>query len=63
MNLVSLLNGRKNLMQLGHETGLRVLYHIVSERDDDDKPVLFTLGRKVFRLKSMFRIDRSEYVD
>jgi hypothetical protein len=42
MNLVSLLNDRKALMQLGHETGTRVLYHIVTERDDDNKSrVLF----------------------
>jgi hypothetical protein len=42
MNLVSLLNGRKHLVQLGHETGTRVLYHIVSECDDDGKSrVLF----------------------
>lgn len=42
MNLVSLLNGRKRLMQLGHETNSRVLYNVVSEKDEDDKyKVLF----------------------
>lgn len=66
MNLVSLLNGRKNLMQLGHETGVRVLYHIVSERDDDDKTriLFYTLGKEGVSVENaMFRIDRSEYVD
>lgn len=42
MNLVSLLNGRKRLMQLGHETNSRVLYNVVSEKDEDNKyKVLF----------------------
>ncbi len=41
-NLVSLLNGRKRLMQLGHETQSRILYNIVSEKDEDNKmKVLF----------------------
>jgi len=42
MNLISLLNGRKRLMQLGHETNSRILYNVVSEKDEDDKyKVLF----------------------
>lgn len=42
MNLISLLNGRKRLMQLGHETNSRILYNIVSEKDEDNKfKVLF----------------------
>jgi len=42
MNLISLLNGRKRLMQLGHETNSRILYNIVSEKDEENKTkVLF----------------------
>jgi hypothetical protein len=42
MNLISLLNGRKRLMQLGHETNSRILYNIVSEKDEEGKTkVLF----------------------
>lgn len=37
INLVSLLNGRKRLIELGHETKSRVLYNIVSERDEENK--------------------------
>lgn len=66
MNLISLLNGRRNLMQLGHETGRRVLYQIVSERDDEDKTrvLFYTLGKAGVSVENaMFRINRSEYVD
>lgn len=65
MNLVSLLNGRKHLMQLGHETGTRVLYHIVSECDDDGKArvVFYNLGREgTSHENALFRIEKDENV-
>ncbi len=60
MNLVSLLNGRKALMQLGHETGARILYHIVSERDDDNKTrvMFYRLGREGVSIENaLFRME------
>lgn len=60
MNLVSLLNGRQNLMQLGHETGTRILYHLVSERDDDDKTrvLFYQLGREGVSMENaLFRME------
>ena len=65
MNLVSLLNGRKHLMQLGHETGTRVLYHIVSECDDDGKArvVFYKLSREGTSVENaLFRIEKDENV-
>lgn len=62
-NLVSLLNGRKRLMDLGHETKSRILYHIVSEKDDDNKmKVLFyKLGQQgVSTENALFRLESEE---
>lgn len=63
MNLVSLLNGRKRLMQLGHETKSRILYHIVSERDEDNKTkvLFYHLGREgVSKENALFRLEAEE---
>jgi hypothetical protein len=63
MNLISLLNGRKHLMQLGHETGTRVLYQMVSERDDDNKQrvLFYTLGQEGVSVENaLFRIERED---
>ncbi len=62
-NLVSLLNGRKRLMHLGHETKSRILYNIVSEKDEDNKmKVLFykleTEG--VSKENALFRLESEE---
>ncbi|HEU4838440.1 MAG TPA: hypothetical protein VFS88_03405 [Micavibrio sp.] len=60
MNLISLLNCRKNLMQLGHETGTRVLYHIVSECDDDGKRrvLFYQLGKDGISVENaLFRME------
>ena len=50
INLISLLNGRKRLMELGHETKSRTLYHVVSTRDQDPenktKVLFYNLGSK-----------------
>lgn len=65
MNLISLLNGRKALMQLGHETKTQVLYHIVSEKDDDGKyrVLFYNLGKGGVSIENaLFRIERDENV-
>lgn len=63
MNLVSLLNGRKRLMDLGHETKSRVLYNIVSERDEEDKTkvMFYHLGKEgVSKENALFRLEAEE---
>lgn len=65
MNLVSLMNGRKNLMQLGHETNARILYNIVSECDDDGKSrvIFYHLGQEGVSVENaLLRIERDENV-
>ena len=64
-NLVSLLNGRKRLMELGHETKSRILYNIVSEKDEDNKmKVLFYKLEEqgVSKENALFRMDSDEEV-
>lgn len=66
MNMVSLLNGRKKLMQLGHESGIRVLYHVVTECDDDGmaRVVFYNLGKEGVSVENaLFRIEKDEYVN
>jgi hypothetical protein len=63
INLVSLLNGRKRLMELGHETKSRILYQIVSERDEDNKTkvLFYHLGREgVSKENALFRLEAEE---
>ena len=63
MNLVSLLNGRKRLMELGHETNSRVLYNVLSERDEENKyKVLFyqLKQRGVSIENALFRLESEE---
>ena len=65
MNLVSLLNGRKRLMDLGHETKTRVLYKIVSERDEENKAkvLFYNLGESGVSVENaLFRIEADEEV-
>lgn len=62
-NLVSLLNGRKRLMELGHETNSRILYNIVSEKDEENKmKVLFYKLEQqgVSKENALFRLESSE---
>ena len=64
MNLISLLNGRKNLMQLGHETSTRVLYKVVSECDDDGKTriMFYNLGKEGVSVENaLFRVEKEIY--
>jgi len=65
MNIVSLLNGRKHLMELGHETGTRVLYHIVSECDDDGRSriLFYQLGKEGVSIENaLFRMEAADAV-
>lgn len=64
MNLVSLLNGRKNLMTLGHETNTRVLYKVVTERDADNKTriMFYNLGKEGVSVENaLFRVEKEIY--
>lgn len=63
MNLVSLLNGRKRLMQLGHETNSRILYNILSECDEENKTkvLFYKLENKgVSKENALFRLEAQE---
>jgi len=65
INLISLLNGRKNLMQLGHETNSRVLYQRVTECDDDGKArvLFYHLGAEGVSVENaLLRIEKDENV-
>lgn len=65
MNLVSLLNGRKRLVEYGHELKGRILYHIVSECDEENKmKVLFYKLEKegVSKENALFRMESTEEV-
>lgn len=65
MNLVSLLNGRKKLMQLGHETQSRILYHILKEKDDENKAqvLFYKLEQQgVSKENALFRIEYDQEV-
>ncbi len=65
INLISLLNGRKTLMQLGHETKARVLYRVVNEKDGDGKfnAIFYHLNQRGVSVENaLFRIERDEHV-
>ena len=65
MNIVTLLNGRKQLIQLGHETNTRVLYKIVSDFDDDGKMrvIFYHLGQTGVSVENaLLRIEKEENV-
>lgn len=65
INIVSLLNGRKNLVQLGHETNSRVLYHRVTDNDDEGKEqiIFYKLGQEGVSVENaLFRMERTEHV-
>lgn len=65
MNLISLLNGRKRLMDLGHETKTRVLYKVISERDEENKSkiIFYNLAETGVSVENaMFRIEADEEI-
>lgn len=66
MNIISLLNGRKSLMQLGHDTGIRSLYHVVTEKDDEGKArvVFYNLGKEGVSVENaLLRIEKEDEND
>ena len=61
INLIALLNGRKNLVQLGHETQSRVLYNIVNQGDDEEKSkvIFYHLGKEGVSVENaLFTMER-----
>ena len=65
MNLISLLNGRSDLIALGGETHARVLYRVLSENDEDGKVrvLFYHLGNEgVSTENALFRLERGEDV-
>lgn len=65
MNLVSLLNGRKRLMDLGHETKSRILYNIVSEGTEEEKAkvIFYHLKEEGVSVENaLFTIERDDDV-
>ena len=65
MNLISLLNGRKRLMDLGHETQSRTLYQILTKSDDENKAkvLFYKLERQgVSKENALFRIEYDQEV-
>lgn len=65
MNLVSLLNGRQNLIQVGTDSGSRILYHLVSECDDDGKSrvLFYKLGKEGVSVENaLFRMEAEHAV-
>ena len=65
MNLIALLNGRKRLMDLGHETKSRTLYQILTKSDEENKAkVLFYKleGQGVSKENALFRIEYDQEV-
>lgn len=65
INLVSLLNGRKRLMDLGHETKCRILYQVVSEKDEENKTkiLFYKLGQEGVSIENaLFRLEYDEEV-
>ncbi len=64
-NLVSLLNGRKRLMELGHITKTRILYNVLSEKDEENKTkILFYELQQagVSKENALFRLEYDEEV-
>lgn len=65
MNLVSALNGKKDLIQLGEETKSRQLFHLVSDGSDGEKiKVVFYryTGDGVSEENAFFQLEGSENV-
>jgi len=65
MNLIALLNGRRKLMQLGHETNARVLYKITKEKDEENKMnvLFYQLEQQgVSKENALLRLERDKDV-
>lgn len=64
MNIVSLLNGRKQLMQLGHETKSRTLYKILTEADEGNRQniMFYNLGAEGVSIENaLLRLERDDH--
>ena len=65
MNLIALLNARKRLMDLGHETKSRTLYQILTKSDEENnaKVLFYKLeGQGVSKENALFRIEYDQEV-
>ncbi len=65
INLISLLNGRKALMDLGHETGIRVLYKVLNESDAEGKKnvMFYTLGKEGVSIENaLLRLEKDDVI-
>ena len=65
MNLVSYLNGKKDLMQLGEETKSRQLFHLISDGTDGEKVKVMLYkytGEGVSQENAFFQLEGSEDV-
>jgi hypothetical protein len=51
INLVALLNGRSDLMDIGHDSGVRLLYQRIPAESGFERVMFRTLGEKACRLK------------
>lgn len=66
MNIVSLLNNRRNLMDLGSGTQIRTQYQIITESDDENRAqiMFFALGDVGVSIENaLLRIDSDEIRD
>lgn len=65
MNIVSALNGREKLLQLGGETGARQLFHLIHDgADGEPLKVMFYnyKGEGCSAESALFTIERDEHV-
>lgn len=65
LNMISLLNGHSDLIQLGGETHARMLYRVLTECDEDGKVriLFYHLGNEGVSMENaLFRLDRGEHV-
>lgn len=64
MNIISLLNGRKHLMNLGHETKARTLYKILTEADESNRQniMFYNLGVEGTSIENaLLRLERDDH--
>jgi hypothetical protein len=61
INIVSVLNGRTKLLQLGEETKARMLYRVVTDHDDDGRQnvIFYHLGQEGVSIENaLLRIEQ-----
>ena len=65
MNLVSSLNGKETLVPLGEGTSSRTLFHLVTDRDEEDKAkiIFYQLEEEgVSKENALFRIENDDTI-